>query len=68
MKSKRFSIGLLDNYSLYIPETIFNPFAEAKQNRVRITASFNTKQIEFYAAVKKDKTSGEFKLMFSKEK
>lgn len=68
MKSKRFSIEFSDKYNLYIPETIFKPFAEAKQNRVRIIASFNTQQIEFYAAVKKDKNSGDYKLMFSKEK
>lgn len=68
MKSKKFSIGLLDKYHLYISEVIFKPFAEAKQSRVKIIANFNAKQIEFYAAVKKDKISGNYKLMFSKEK
>lgn len=68
MKSEKFSIGLLDTYNLYIPEAIFKPFAEAKHSRVRIEISFNTKTIEFYAAVKKDKNTGDYKLMFSKEK
>lgn len=68
MKSKLFSIGLLDKYHLYIPEVIFKPFADAKHSRVRILASFNAKQINFYAAVKKDKISRDYKIMFSKEK
>lgn len=66
MKSKPFSIGLLDPYHLFIPEDIFKPFAEAKQFRVKIKATFNQKSIEFYAAVKKDKNTDDYKLMFGK--
>ena len=68
MKSKVFSIGLLDKYHLFIPNEIFVPFAEAKQNRVKIKATFNGNSIEFYAAVKKDKNTDDYKFMFSKEK
>ena len=68
MKSKVFSIGLLDKYHLFIPNDVFNPFAQAKQNRVKIKATFNGNSIEFYAAVKKDKNTDDYKFMISKEK
>lgn len=66
MKSKPFSIGLLDQYHLFIPESVFKPFAQAKQFRVKIRANFKNNEIEFYAAVKKDKNTDDYKLMFGK--
>ncbi|MDT0559144.1 YdeI/OmpD-associated family protein [Ichthyenterobacterium sp. W332] len=68
LKSQIFEVGLLDKYHLFIPEEIFRPFAEAKQSRVKINASHKSKSIEFYAAVKKDKNTDDYKFMFSKEK
>ncbi|TYA92298.1 YdeI/OmpD-associated family protein [Seonamhaeicola marinus] len=64
MKSKIFEVGLLDQYHIYIPEDVFRPFVEAKHSRVKIKASHQTKSIEFYAAVKKDKNTGDYKIMF----
>lgn len=66
MKSKKFIIGLLDQYHLFIPEEIFEPFATAKQFRVKVKATFNSKSIEFYAALKKDKNTNDYKMMFGK--
>lgn len=66
MQSKPFTVGLTDIYQLFIPEAVFAPFAEAKHSRVRIEATFEGNTISFYAAVKKDKYTGDYKLMFGK--
>lgn len=66
MKSKKFTVGLLDQYHISIPNNIFKPFAEAKQNRVKIIATFKNKTINFYAALKKDKNTEDYKMMFGK--
>lgn len=68
LRSEIFEVGLLDKYHLYIPQAIFQPFADAKQSRLKITATHKSKSIEFYAAVKKDKNTDDYKFMFSKEK
>ena len=66
MKSKKFEIGLLDQYHLYIPFDIFEPFANEKKNRVKVKAWHMEKSIEIYAAIKKDSKSGDYCMMFSK--
>lgn len=66
LKSEKFEIGLLDQYHLYIPKEVFKPFADAGQNRVKVKAYHNAATIELYAAVKKDKASGDYVIMFSK--
>lgn len=66
MKSKKFEIGLLNQYHLFIPKVIFEPFAKAKQSRVKVKAWHNDKSIEIYAAIKKDRKSGDYCMMFSK--
>lgn len=66
MKSKQFEIGLLNSCHLFIPKDIFEPFAKIRQNRVKIIAIHKNKSIEFYAAVKKDKNSGDYRVMFGK--
>ena len=66
MKSRKFEIGLLNKYHLFIPKDIFEPFAKAKQSRVKVKAFHNGKAIEFYAAIKKDKNSGDYSMMFGK--
>ena len=47
---------------------IYKPFADKKMNRVKVIAKYLNKSISFYAAVKKDKKSGDYKMMFSKQK
>ncbi len=66
MKSNVFSIGLLDQYHLYIPGEIAEPFMASKQSRVKVKATFNQNSIEFYAALKKDKNTDDYKMMFGK--
>lgn len=66
MNSEVFEVGLLDKFHLFIPEHIYLPFLKKKQSRVRIVASFKKNQIEFYAAVKRDKNTDDFKFMFGK--
>ncbi len=66
MKSKKFEIGLLNQYHLFIPKDIFEPFAKAKQSRVKVKAFHNDTSIEFYAAINKEKRSGNYSMMFSK--
>ncbi|TBN04810.1 hypothetical protein EYD45_05995 [Hyunsoonleella flava] len=66
MKTKIFEVGLLDQYHIYIPEHIYKSFAKAKLSRVKVMASFQSKTIEFYAAVKKDKNTDDYRIMFGK--
>ncbi|WP_299224563.1 YdeI/OmpD-associated family protein [uncultured Psychroserpens sp.] len=66
LKSDIFTIGLLDQYHLFIPNKIAEPFAKAKQLRVKVKATFKTNTIEFYAAIKKDKNTDDYKMMFGK--
>lgn len=68
MKSEKFSITHIDTYNIFIPKEIYTPFAEQKMSRVQVKISFNNKTLEFYAAVKRDKKSGDFKMMLSKQK
>lgn len=65
MKSEKFTIGLLDKYHLFIPNNVFEPFAKKKQSRVKIKLWHQDKSIEIYAAIKKDKKSGNYCMMFS---
>lgn len=66
MESKLFTIGLVNQYHLLIPNEIAAPFADAKQNRVKVKASFKSNAIEFYAALKKDKVNDMYLMMFGK--
>lgn len=68
MKSKKFTVTHIDKYLVFIPKEIYQPFVGAKQTRVKVVANHQEKSIEFYAAVKRDKASGHFKMMFSKAK
>lgn len=66
MKSKKFTIGLLDTYDLIIPSEFVRPFIEKHQNRVKVKATSEYGSISFYAALKKDRDSGDYRIMFSK--
>ena len=66
MKSNVFEIGLLHRYYLFIPKEIVRPFVDAKQSRIKIKAFNNDKSIEFYAAIRPDKNTGNYKVMFGK--
>lgn len=64
--SEIFSVGMLDSYHLKIPNEVAEPFANAKQSRVKVKASFNGHEIDFYAAFKKDKANDTYMMMFGK--
>lgn len=66
MKSKKFEVGLLDQFHITIPEAVYKPFVETKQKRVKVKAFHNDKTIEFYAAVKLNKNTDEYSMMFGK--
>ncbi|WP_299668026.1 YdeI/OmpD-associated family protein [uncultured Polaribacter sp.] len=68
MKTTKFKILFIDVFNIFIPNKIFAPFAAKKMNRVKVKIWFQTHKIEFYAAVKKDKNSGDYKMMLSKQK
>ena len=68
MKTTKFKIIHIDTYNIFIPNKIFTPFADKKMSRVKVEVTSEIKKIEFYAAVKRDKKSGDFKMMFSKQK
>ena len=66
MKSDLFEVGLLEQYHISIPEDIFKPFKETKQSRIKVNAWYEKYTIEFYAAVKQDKNTGDYRMMFGK--
>lgn len=68
MKTTVFKVTLLNKFHLIIPNKIFKPFADKKMNRVKVNVTTQHTETEFYAAVKKDKNSDDFKMMFSKQK
>jgi hypothetical protein len=68
MKTKKFNIVLIDKFNLFIPVEIFQPFADKKMSRVKVITKHLEKTIEFYAAIKMDKKSEDYKMMFSKQK
>ena len=68
IKSKVFKNIHVNKYSLFIPIEVFQPFADKKINRVKVKVSHLHKSIDSYAAIKRDKISGDFKMMFSKAK
>ena len=67
MKTEKFKIVLIDKYNLFIPakyaENIIND-----EKRAKLKINFNDKEIEFFAAFRKDKASGDYKIMFSNAK
>ena len=53
-------------HSIIIPDEITKPFIEMGHSRVRVEATFESKTIDFYAAVRK--YNGQYTMMFSKNK
>ncbi len=68
MKTKPLKIIHTNIYAILIPKEAYQSFAEKKMNRVKVSACYQEKTINFYAAVKKDKVSEDYKMMFSKQK
>ena len=66
IKSSVFEVGLLDQYHIYIPEQVMQPFIDKQVKRLLIKASYNKKAMHFYAAFVKDKNTDDFRIMFGK--
>ena len=66
MKSDRFSVGLLDHHLLYVPSNIVELFPKEKRNRFKVKFKHQDKSLEVYAALRKDKNTGDYRMMFSK--
>jgi len=64
-KSEVFSIGLLDKYHLYVPAEIVEQFPKEKRARFRVKFQHQDKSLEVYAALRKDKNRGDYRMMFS---
>ena len=68
MKTSIFKVVLFDKFNVLIPFEIFKPFADKKMSRVKVEVNYLGQSITFYAAIKKDKKSGDYRMMFSKQK
>ena len=66
MESPVFEVSVKGMHSIIVPDEIIVPFIERGHSRVKVKASFESKTIEFFAAVRK--YHGKFTMMFSKNK
>jgi len=66
--SKKLKISFTDPYHILIPKKVGVIFYNSESKRAKVNATFNKISINFYAALKKDKISGDYKMMFSKAK
>ncbi len=66
IKSEVFTVGLLDKYRLFVPADKVEIFPLEKRNRFKVRFKHNDKTLEVFAALRKDKNSGDYKMMFSK--
>ena len=62
--SNRFEVTLQGTHGVVVPEEQAKPFAEAGHKRLRMTASFEGKSIEFHRALHNNK--GRFMISFGK--
>ena len=68
LQTSNFKNTHIDIHNIFIPEEIYTPFADKNMSRAKVKILFNDEILDFYAAVKRDKSSGNFKMMFSKQK
>jgi len=65
LKSRPFEITVTGSYySLLLPEDIVQPFLEKKIHRVRVTATYEGKELHFHAAIQK--RNDNYYMMFGK--
>lgn len=67
LKSAPFEVTLVDKQSVMLPKISISDFIKGNHKRVKVLATFENKRIEFYAALKKEKT-GLYRIYFSKAK
>ena len=68
LNSEKFKLNLIHKSLLFIPKIIAKPFLLSKDKRAKFKITSKKTTIEFYGALKLDKSSGDYKVMFSKEK
>ncbi len=66
MQSAIFEVAVRGTHSIVIPDHVAEPFVQKGYSRVKVRASFETKTIEFFAALRK--YYGQYTMMFSKNK
>lgn len=66
MKSPFFKVAVHGTHSLVVPDKIALPFVEKGHSRVKVLATFESKTISFFAALRK--YHGQYIMMFSKNK
>ncbi|MEM6514822.1 MAG: YdeI/OmpD-associated family protein [Bacteroidota bacterium] len=64
-KSEIFTVGLLDKYNLYVPSEIVEAFPKEKRNRFKVKFQHQDKTLEVFAALRKDKNTSDYRMMFS---
>ncbi len=67
IKSQAFEVTLADKQSVLLPAVYISDFIKGNHKRVRVKASYEGQHIDFYAALKREK-SGLHKIYFSKAK
>jgi len=67
LKSIPFEVTLADKQSVILPEIPIADFIENNHKRIKVLASFEDQNIEFHAALKREK-SGLYRIYFSKGK
>ncbi len=67
LKSSPFEVTLATKQSIIMPEAPIAEFIKGNHKRIKVLASFEGKSIEFYAALKREKT-GTYLIYFSKGK
>jgi len=65
-KSDWFTVRLLDKFHLFIPSEIVEQFPKEKRSRFKIKFKHQDIRLEVYAALRKDKNTGNYRMMFSK--
>lgn len=66
MQSAVFEVAVKGMHSIVVPDYIAEPFVNKGHSRVKVRASFETKTIDFFAALRK--YQGQYTMMFSKNK
>ena len=66
MAGDTLTIGLLDKYHLYVPASEVEKFPKEKRQRFKVKFTHRDKSIEVYAALRLDKNTGDYRMMFSR--
>lgn len=68
MQTEKLKLVHTNIRNIIIPNSVYKPFVDKLKNRVKVALVFKNIQLNFYAAIKKDKISGDYKMMLSKQK